>query len=49
MRKMSKSDAKKQCFLIITKMYHLLGAEYATAKDYTAMRAIIQRIQNRAK
>jgi hypothetical protein len=49
MRRMSKSNAKKRCAEIITKMYNLMGAEYATAKDYDAVRAIMQRIRNRAK
>jgi len=47
--KMTKSAAKKRCAEIVTKMYNLFGAEYATAKDYTDVRLVVQRIRNRAK
>ena len=46
-KKMSKYDAKKRCKEIIDKMYKMFGAEYATAKDYTDVRTVIQRIRNR--
>ena len=49
MPKMSKSAAKKRCAEIVSKTYHLLGAEYATATDYEAITKIVNRIRNRAK
>ena len=49
MSKMTKSEAKKKCAEIVTKMYKLLGAEYATATDYEAVRKIINKVRNRAK
>lgn len=49
MAKMSKSAAKKRCAEIISKTYNLLGAEYATATDYEAIRKVVNRIRSRAK
>jgi hypothetical protein len=49
MTKMTKSEAKKKCGEIVTKMYKLFGAEYATAKDYEAVRRVVNIIRNRAK
>ena len=49
MAKMSKTAARKRCAEIVSKTYHLLGAEYATATDYEAIRKVVNKIRNRAK